>query len=111
MRVDSPSGDILGKLVERAAGARPFRDSVDQETLHVLENLEPRPSDLPLVAPSALVQVECVLVNRAREVVDPATLEGGGPDDRRRPAVSSLQLELQVRDGHALVPDVDLVHD
>src|SRR5437899_1445508 len=111
MRLDPPSGHILGELVERAAGARPFRDPADQETLHILEDLEARPSDLPLVATPALVQVRCVFLNRAREVVDSAALEGGGPDDRRRPAVSGLQLELQVRDEHVLVPEVDLVHD
>src|SRR2546425_1091516 len=111
MRLDPPSGDILGELVERAAGARPFRDPADQETLHILEDLEARPSDLPLVATPALVQVRCVFLNRARKVVDSAALEGGGPDDWRRPAVSGLQLELQVRDEHVLVPEVDLVHD
>src|SRR6058998_2088514 len=110
MRVEPAGGDILGELLERAAGARAFRDPADQETLHVLEDFESRPSDLPLSATSALVQVQRVLLNRAREVVDSAALEGGGPDDWRRPAVSNLQLELQVRDEHVFVPEVDLVH-
>src|SRR5207245_5287185 len=102
--------NILGEILERPAGARPLRDPADQETLHVLEDLEPRPGDLPLAATSALVQVQRVLLNGAREVVDSAALEGGGPDDRRPPAVSSLQLELQVRDEDVLVAQVDLVH-
>src|SRR2546427_13064498 len=108
MRVDPPSGDILGELVERTAGARPFRDTADQETLHILEDLEACPSDLPLVATPALVQVRCVLLERAREVVDSAALEGGGPGDRGRPAASSLKLALQVRDRPVPVPEGDL---
>src|SRR2546426_4721587 len=52
-----------------------------------------------------------MLLNRSRKVVDSAALEGGGPDNRRRPPVPGHQLELQVRDQHVLVPEVDLVHD
>src|SRR5207245_8923659 len=103
VRVEPAGRDILGELLERPAGARPLRDPADQETLHVLEDLQPRPRDLPLAATSALVQARCVLLNGAREVIDAAPFEGGGPDDRRRPAVSSLQLELQVRDEDVFV--------
>src|SRR2546428_7357732 len=110
VRVEPAGRDILGELLEHPAGARPIRDSADQKTLHILEDLEPRPGDLPLAATSALVQVQRVLLNGAREVIDSAAFEGGGPDDRRRPAVSSLQLELQVRDEDVFVAQVDLVH-
>src|SRR5207249_4683883 len=110
MRVEPAGGDILGGLRERAAGARAFRDPADQETLHVLEDFESRQSDLTLSATSALVQVQRVLLNRARKFVDSAALEGGGPDDWRRPPISSLQLLVQVSDGDVFVADADLVH-
>ena len=111
MRIHRPVDDPPREGLEPLARGRQVANLSGEEPSRVLEDLLPRPGELPRPQEPGRLEEIPVPKEGVRELGQPQALRGRRLQDGRRPAVPGRDLEGEVRDEGLRVPEIDLVHD